>query len=178
MERMKRGRTIVAERERVESDSERMLARKRVRRKRLAAVVFVGVMLTLVVVLFIKGVKSVVGGYEVGGVPETVEYQITAEIVDEDQKGQISTRVKNYIGQLEQDFRDLGKTVRRVVLPAGTSRELYVDLEGEEVYFKINMDRGSAVSAEDAVRMLKYLTERDLKPEYVDVRIDGRAYYK
>lgn len=174
---MKRGRTIVAERERVESDSERMQARKRARRKRLAAAVLVGGLIVMVGWLTLRGVRSVIGGYETEPT-ETVVYEIKAEIVDEDQRGQISARVKNYIGQLEQDFRDLGKTVRRVVLPAGTSRELYVDLEDEEVYFKVNMDRDSAVSAEDAVRMLKYLEERDLKPEYVDVRIDGRAYYK
>lgn len=174
---MKRGRTIVAERERVESDSERIQARKRVRRKRIMAAALVGALIVMVGWLALRGIKSVVGGYEMEPT-ETVAYEIKAEIVDEDQGGQISTRVKNYIGQLEQDFQDSGQTVRRVVLPAGTSRELYVDLEGEEVYFKVNMDRDSAVTVEDAVRMLKYLEERDIKPEYVDVRIDGRAYYK
>lgn len=87
-------------------------------------------------------------------------------------------RMREYIIQLEEDFKVLGYTVTKVILPATTSRELYVDLAGETMYFKVSMDRGAAVTVEDAVRMMKYLREKDLHPEYVDVRIEGKAYYK
>ena len=86
--------------------------------------------------------------------------------------------MREYIIQLEEDFRALGYTVTKVILPVNTSRELYVDLAGETTYFKVSMDRGAAVTAEDVERMLRYLKERELAPEYVDVRVEGKAYYK
>lgn len=178
MKGVKRGQTIVAERERAESDSERIQARKQLRRKRVGSVVSACLMLAILGLLTYLGAKELVGlgKGDDGGVVE--EKKVTAEIVDETGRGQISMRMREYIIQLEEDFRALGYTVTKVTLPIATSRELYVDLAGETPYFKVSMDRGAAVTAEDAVRMVKYLREKDLHPEYVDVRIEGKAYYK
>ena len=174
---VKRGQTIVAERERAESDSERMLARKQLRRKRMRSVVTACLMLAILGLLTYLGARELVGfGQREATVAE--EKKVTAEIVDESGRGQISTRMKEYIIRIEEDFRALGYTVTRVTLPVATSRELYVDLAGETTYFKVSMDRDAAVTAEDAERMLRHLREKDLHPEYVDVRIDGKAYYK
>lgn len=178
LKRINRGQTIVAERDRAESESERLQEQKRLKRKRKRSVIFAVLILGALGVLAYTTGKNVVDQYRPGNVPEKQEYVIKAEIVDEDQRGQISTRTKEYIAQLEQDFADLGYTVKQVILPTGMSRELYVDLEGVETYFKVNTDRGTAVTVEDAVRMLKYLQERDLHPAYVDVRVEGKAYYK
>ncbi len=175
--KMKRGQTIVAEREQAESESERLQERRRIHRKRrnsvISAIVILG---ALGVLAYITG-KNAMMEYETGKAQEE-EYIIRVKIVDEDNRGQISTRTKNYIAQLEQDMRDLGYTITQVVLPTGTSRELYVDVEGIETYLKVNTDRDTAVTAEDADRVLRYLGERDLKPAYVDIRVEGRAYYK
>ena len=174
---MKLGQTIVAERERVESDSERMRARKAQRRKRGAAVVTGVLMVVILGVLLWLGARQLLGQpQDLAEVAET--YEIQAEIVDEDNTGRISERVREYIGQLEQDLADLGYKVTRVTLPTGTSRELYVDLEGVEWFFKVTTDRDAAMTAEDMERMARYLRERDLKPAYVDVRVEGKAFYK
>ena len=58
------------------------------------------------------------------------------------------------------------------------SRELYVDLEEVGYYFKVSVDRGAGVTAEDMQRMVEYLQGNEINPEYVDVRIGGKAYYK
>ena len=174
---MKLGQTIVAERERVESDSERMRARKAQRRKRGAAVVIGVLMVVILGVLLWLGARQLLDQpQDLVEVAET--YEIQAEIVDEDNTGRISERVRGYIGQLEQDLTDLGYKVTRVTLPTGTSRELYVDLEGVEWFFKVTTDRDAAMTAEDMERMVRYLRERDLKPAYVDVRVEGKAFYK
>ncbi len=178
IKKMNRGQTIVAERERVESESERLQERKRVRRKRRRLVIFATVVLGVLGFLAYTTGKSVVNQYRPGNDKVEEEYIIKAEIVDEDNRGQISMRTKNYIAQLEQDFKDLGYTVTQVVLPTGMSRELYVDIAGEDEYFKVNTDRDTAVTAEDADRMIRYLHEHDLHPAYVDVRVEGRGYYK
>ena len=148
---MKLGQTIVAERERVESDSERMRARKTQRRKRGAAVVTGALMVVILgVLLWLVARQLLDQPQDLAEVAET--YEIQAEIVDEDNTGRISERVRGYIGQLEQDLADLGYKVTRVTLPTGTSRELYVDLEGVEWFFKVTTDRDAAMTAEDMER--------------------------
>lgn len=104
------------------------------------------------------------------------EYELKAELVDETGHGQISSRMREFIGQVEQDFLEAGYTVSRVTLPAQTSREIWVDLEGRQGYIKMTIDRNAAVGVEDAVRVINYLGERAI--EYMDVRIEGKAYFK
>lgn len=177
MKKMNRGQTIVAERERAESESERLQEQKRIYRKRRRSVLLTVLVLAVLAVLLYTTGEGLVEQYRPGNSGEE-EYAIKAEIVDEDNRGQISVRVKTYIAQLEQDLRDLGYTVTQVILPTGMSRELYVDIAGEEEYFKVNTDRGTAVTAEDIDRMIRYLHEHDLHPTYVDVRVEGKGYYK
>lgn len=177
MQGMKLGRTIVAERERAESDSERMMARKKAHRKQRTSVVVVillGVILGLILYMGVNEFNN--ERREV--TDEEVEVEIRAQVVDEDNRGRISARTKAYIAQLEDDLVDLGYTVTKVTLPTGMSRELYVDLEDRPGYFKVNLDRETAVTAEDIDRMVRYLDKNGVVPEYVDVRIEEKAYYK
>lgn len=179
MKRINRGQTIVAEREHVESESERMQARKRLHRKRVRSVTVAALMLAVLGLLAYTTGRGYVQEMSPSMKDEDEsDYVIKAKIVDEDNRGQISTRMKTYIAQLERDLRDLGYTVTQVVLPTGTSRELYVDLAGEKAYLKVNLDRDAAMTAEDADRVLKYLKEKELEPGYIDVRVEGKAYYK
>jgi len=111
---------------------------------------------------------------------EQTSLQPNAPIYDENGTGEISARTKEYIGLLESDLKDLGYTMSRAALPIGKMREVDINLEGVAPYFKVNIERGTAVSAEDIVRMIKYLGENNLleSTTYVDVRIAGKAYYK
>ena len=87
--------------------------------------------------------------------------------------------MSEYIGQAEVDFRALGYTPVRAVLPAGAIREVDFYLEGYPGYIKLITDRGSAVSVEDADRMLRYLASIEATDfQYIDVRLDGKAYWK
>lgn len=176
---MRRGRTIVAEREQAESESERMQARRKAHRKKNTVAVIVLLMGAVLALSVYLGIEQLSRKRSEGMKEKVDDIQIEAQVVDEDNRGQVSMRVKEYIAQLEGDFRDLGYVVSKVTLPTGASREIYVDIDGwEGMFIKINTDRESAVSAEDAARMLRYLSEHDLHPGYVDVRIAGRAYYK
>ena len=55
--------------------------------------------------------------------------------------------------------------------------DVYIaDFEG---YFKLSLDRGVGVSAEDMDRMVRYLKKQGfIGVEYVDLRVEGKAYYK
>lgn len=176
MQGMKLGRTIVAERERAESDSERMMARKKAHRKQRTSVVIVLLMGAVLALTLYVGVNEL--NERRNETDEVVEVVIKAQLVDEDNRGRISARTKTYIAQLEKDLRDLGYNMTKVTLPTGMSRELYVDLEGKDGYFKVSLDRETAVTAEDIDRMLRYLEKNGVVPEYVDVRLEGKAYYK
>ena len=175
---MRRGQTIVAEREHVISESERQEQRDRAKRKRIYSFLTVVSAVLLVVLLAAIGVRSWLDDMSYSNSVQPEKYEPTVEILDEGGTGyEQSTRVREFVGTIEHDFWDKGYTVARVAIPAGKTREIDVYLEGYEEYYKMNLDRGTAESVEDAVRMRKYLEERDLHPGYVDVRIEGKAYH-
>ncbi len=178
-EYLKSGRTIAAEREQPLAESERLQEHKKTHKKHVFSVVVVAIlMLGVAGGIYLTLYHLYVDNKEIETVVEEIKYSPTVPIVDEDSRAQISTRMKEYIGKLERDFKDLGYQVEKVTLPTGTTRELYVDLAGYDLFIKVNLDRGSAVSTEDAMRMLKYLEEKDLHPQYIDVRVEGKGYYK
>ena len=68
--------------------------------------------------------------------------------------------------------------VDHVVLPFQKAREIHVYFADRNEYYKMTMERGSTVQVEDAERMVRYLDKKSLTPEYVDLRVEGKAYYK
>jgi hypothetical protein len=43
---------------------------------------------------------------------------------------------------------------------------------------KFSVDRAVGEQAEDAARAVRYLDGKGMSPEYLDVRISGKAFYK
>ncbi len=185
------GRTIGERRERLETRNERMAARKKDKKKAawrviLTIVGFValgGILIYLCFYLFRTEQPSLDGDVsaDVREVGNNDALQPTIEVVDEDATagGKISSRMNAYIGQAEQDFRDLGYTPIRAVIPTGAIREVDFYLDGYNGFIKTTIDRDSAIIAEDADRMIRYLAEKGINDfEYIDVRIDRRAYWK
>jgi hypothetical protein len=86
--------------------------------------------------------------------------------------------VKDFVANLESDVINTSLKIDRVILPANMARELRIYLSGRTEFYKMSIDRGSAVQAEDMERMVKYLDENGITPEYVDLRVEGKAYYK
>ena len=111
-----------------------------------------------------------------------VDYTPTVEIIDaaaNSSNGKITARMTRYIGRAEKDFRDLSYKPIKVVIPQNSIREVDFYLENISGYIKMTIDRDSAISVEDADRMLRYLTEKGIESfEYIDIRIDGKAYWK
>lgn len=87
--------------------------------------------------------------------------------------------MKAYIARAEQDFRDLGYTPVKAVIPTGSVREIDFYLENYSGFIKTTVDRDTAVSVEDADRMLRYLAGQGTTEfTYIDVRLSGKAYWK
>ncbi len=179
-ERLKSGRTIVAELEQAVPTSDRIEEHKKTERKhRFLAFLFVLMFAGVGIVGYLT-ISDFYGKMleERREAKSPLTYDPEATIIDEDNRERISLRTKEYIGRMEQDLQDLGYKVEKVTLPTGLMRTLYVDVVGKTLYIKVNLDRDTAVTAEDAARMMEYLDARDLHPEYVDVRVEGKGYYK
>lgn len=163
-----------------ESDSERERVRKRAKKRKFFAALVVVIIIAALGFLVELAVKSAMDYINRQDVVETkVEYTPTIEIVDEGGRGKVSNRVKEYVAKFEEDVKELGRKATRAVLPVGTAREVDFYIEGANGYVKTNIDRGTAVSAEDTVRMLKYLEEKGISEfSYIDVRVAGKGYYK
>jgi len=109
---------------------------------------------------------------------EAVKMEPTVPIIDENAGNNVSSRVKDFVVDLESDVASSSLRVDRVILPANKAREIRIYLSGRTEFYKMSIDRGSAVQAEDMERMVKYLDDNGISPEYVDLRVEGKAYYK
>ncbi len=163
-------------------DSERERVRKQGRKQgtfsAILGIVLILVLIALGYLLVDEIMKIVNEKKEINNKEEVAGTVIEMKIVDDNQSEQISSRVKEYVSLIEKDLKDLGFKPLRAVLPAGKMRELDIDIEGVTPYFKVTIDRDAAVTAEDISRMIKYLKENNIEPTYVDVRVDGKAFYK
>ena len=182
---IKSGRVIGEKRERLETANERAAIYKKNHRKSVLRIVFTIIgFIGLIIILILLLLKFTSPDNETEPFQETIEVPVSAtiEIIDEDAhatNNKITSRMNEYIGQAETDFRALGYTPIRAVLPSGSIREVDFYLDGYTGYIKLIIDRGSAVSVEDADRMLRYLKEQGINDfEYIDVRIEGRAFWK
>ena len=183
----KSGRTIGEAREKLETASERAaLHKKNEKRKRLRLVfTIVGFILAIVAIILAVRFFLIGNNGEQGGYQPVIEvpYAPTIEVIDADTSaaagGGITSRMKEYIGQAEVDFRELGYKPIKAVLPSGSVREVDFYLEGYTGFIQLINDRETGVSIEDADRMIRYLAGIGIGDfTYIDVRIDGKAYWK
>ena len=177
---MKIGKTIGGEREKAISESERMQVRKKAeKRKKFSVIIFFAVLLLIVVIVVGIVVTALYERKKAESVPvATKKYTPTVEIIDESGTGYVTDKIKDFVGMLEADFKELGYNVTRAIVPVGKTREIDVYLEGRNEYYKCQIDRNTAETAEDAERMMRYLDGQGKSVAYVDIRISGRAYYK
>ena len=182
---MRSGRTIGEKREKLETASERTATHKRLKRQQ-----FSRIATTIVGFALVGGLLVYLGIFFTSGVGEessitattVVAYRPTIPVIDEASSttsGQISSRMSEYIGMMESDLRELGIVPVKAVIPVDAIREVDFYIEGHNGYLKTILDRGTGVTAEDADRMLRYLAGQGIAEfQYIDVRIDNKAYWK
>lgn len=178
---MKLGKTIVGEREKTISESERFENRKKnEHRKKLRVAIFIAIvgLILLTAGAVIYNLIKVRENAENLNVISNDTYKPTVEIVDEGGTNYITEKMKSYVGKIERDFKDLGYTVTKAIVPSGKTREIDIYLDGRSEYYKCNLDRGTAETAEDAEIMIRYLITHNVTATYVDVRVAEKAFYK
>lgn len=90
-----------------------------------------------------------------------------------------SSRLLRFLGQTVSGLNasGVGKVVT-VTIPAGTLRQLDITLDTRPYRIKTHMDRDAVGQVYDAVSALRYIDSKGIKPEYVDVRVEGKAFYR
>ena len=172
------GRTIAGDsRRNRELELKRMAERKR-RNRRIWVLTAAATMLVALVGFWVfRGIGEMLSEWRAQKVEEKV-WEPSVQILDENDGTEPSTRVKEFVAKLENDMKDYGLLVDHVVLPFQKAREIDVYLVERAEYYKMSLDRGSAVQAEDAWRMTRYLDGQGISCGYVDLRVEGKAYYK
>jgi hypothetical protein len=90
-----------------------------------------------------------------------------------------SNRFLHFLGRVVSLTNASGiATVNGVIIPPNTTREVDLQLEGRGFIVKTLLDRDPAAQTTDVLNILKYLDARGIKPQYVDVRIAGKAFYR
>jgi hypothetical protein len=108
----------------------------------------------------------------------------TVQIVDESgvspEQGSavVGSRTLGFLGRAVAQAQSRGYTIVKAALPQDTTREVDIYFEGVTSRVKLSIDRGAGEQIEDADRALTYLQSRGQTPEYLDVRVSGRAAYK
>lgn len=108
----------------------------------------------------------------------------TVQVVDQtgiqSQNNQVlaSNRFLAFIGKVVGRMQENGYNVTQVILPANTTRQVQIRVQGVAYPIKLTVDREVGEQAEDAARAVRYMQQKGITPEYIDVRVSGQAYYK
>lgn len=88
-----------------------------------------------------------------------------------------SSRFLAFVGRVVSEAKKYGLVVEQAIIPAGTTRQLEVRVQGRGYPIKLSLDRQAGEQVEDMKHAIGYFDTRQA-PQYVDVRVSGRAYYR
>lgn len=91
----------------------------------------------------------------------------------------VSQKFLRFLGRLVALAGESGLgQISEASLPPNTTRQIDIKLEGRGYVIKTHIDRDPAGEIEDLRRVIQYLETRKITPSYIDVRVEGRAFYK
>lgn len=89
-----------------------------------------------------------------------------------------SGRFLTFVGRAVSLSADRGMVIEQAIIPLGTTRQLELKVAGHDYPVKLSLDRPVGEQVEDMQRSIAWFDERGQKPEYIDVRVSGRAFYR
>lgn len=120
------------------------------------------------------------------GIPFEKNYYSTpkVQIIDESgisvQPGTIAVSKKflSFVGRVVSLSDSSGYSVSKAVIPVNTIRILELYIENNNYPIRLSIDRGAGEQVEDMANTVKYLNMHNIVPNYIDVRVSGKAFYK
>jgi hypothetical protein len=89
-----------------------------------------------------------------------------------------SNRFLGFVGRAVALAKQQGFVVQQVIIPAGTTRQVELQLKGVGYPIKLSIDRGVGEQVEDMKRAVQWLKSHGQSPKYLDVRVSGEAFYR
>lgn len=89
-----------------------------------------------------------------------------------------SNRFLGFVGRLVGFVKDKKLTPQQIIIPRGTTRQVELHVAEVPYLFKFSIDRPAGEQVEDMARTLGYLQQKGITPEYVDLRVANKAFYK
>ena len=89
-----------------------------------------------------------------------------------------SSNFLSFVGQVTAELKKQNLEVARVTLPRGSIRYVEFYLANRVYPFKAQITRNATSEASDIAVMTRYVDRHGLSPQYVDCRVEGRAYWK
>lgn len=90
-----------------------------------------------------------------------------------------SAQTMAFIGQVIAGVEGAGKDkIEKIVLPPGLLRQADIYLVGRPYRIKANITRDPAHQVADILATLRYIDQRQLKPEYLDTRVASKLFIR
>ncbi len=89
-----------------------------------------------------------------------------------------SSRFLRFVGQTITLAKAAGLTVTQATIPTNTTHQIAVNISGHDYPIKLSLDRPVGEQVEDMQHAIAYFDERNERPQYVDLRVSNKAYYK
>jgi len=108
----------------------------------------------------------------------------TVQIVDNSgvqvQTGQAvaSDRFLGFVGLAVGLAKSAGYKVTQVIIPEGTTRQIELKIDGLNYLTKLSIDRPAGEQIEDMANAIRWFQSHKQSPQYIDVRVSGKAFYR
>lgn len=89
-----------------------------------------------------------------------------------------SNRFLGFVGRTVGLAKAQGYTVTQVAIPAATTRQIELRVEGIGYPIKLSIDRSAGEQIEDMTRSIRWLQQQNRTLQYLDVRVSGKAFYR
>lgn len=89
-----------------------------------------------------------------------------------------SERFLTFVGQAVARSSEAGVSVTEVSIPAGTSRQVALTLEGRPYTVIMSIDRSVGEQVEDMQRAVSHFERQGRTPQYIDLRVKGKAFFR
>lgn len=89
-----------------------------------------------------------------------------------------SNRFLGFVGRVIASSKKQGLEITKVTIPTLTTRQVAVNLKGRHPYYKFSIDRSVGQQVEDMARIDGFMRKQGIAATYVDVRIEGKAFYR
>lgn len=88
-----------------------------------------------------------------------------------------SKRFLSFVGQVVSTAKKFHYTVTKATLPEDTTRQLEIKIKENTFTIKLSLDRSVDDQIGDMDRAIKYFNKKNIRPNYIDVRVSGRVFY-